>query len=547
MKPTYGEKFHFMAALMIVIVLAGLFNSGCVLDDSPVMERGGDEDGDFDWSGSGSGRLGIMVTPPTESGFSIQQSVLDMDEFDGTVTLKDSVMFSGEVQEPDPRDPSKFIPTEATITLVPGADIAVLPGHPPPNVNVQTNALAQGVDKTTFSASLLRGVYSLYVFPQDDSSAPPIVYHESFNVQDDLFKILRFEEGLVVDGLVIDEEGGAIRNAKVVAYDPEVWKRSNVALTDNKGRFELKLSVATGAYTVKVTGSEENPLFPKLEMEDAIRVSGDKVSRIEPANAYGQLEVVYGVFSRTGCSLSGRILGEPSGERGSEPVEGATLTFSALIGGGTFTTTTVTDEEGRYSVELIRTSMKDSSDDYGLSIRPPVESSSQSMRVFDIECPFPTLGDQDFELEKRLLLSGTVTDMNDEALSGVEVQAKKKATDQDPSTTAKTALTGPNGLYRMALDPGIYDLVFIPPHSSGLGREILTDIQTSTDGTINQKLLPGERFAGIVTDEEGVPAPWSYIEVLRFRPATETVELIGVSASDEEGFFEIVLPYGFSP
>lgn len=551
-----------------MLLLAALPLVGCA-ESAPGAAA---SDGDYNGSGDGdlpevdgdvSGTIGIELVPPAESGLPHQQITdIDLQNFNRVLVLKRSVTYLGEVRTPDGP------PAEATLRLSPSALSGSIPGRPMPNINLATN-LNEDTDKAEFSITLVPDIYSLYVFPKLDSDAPsllddlpPIVSHDGLDLShiDQEFKeVLWFERGLPVGGTVADWEGKPLGAVKVTAFGVDPWNRSNIVntsiLPESMGQFQLYVSTTPGKYNLVIEASEQDPLLPKMTISNAFEVSDNEVVFRIPTESDGKPLIMFEPFEKAICTISGIVTGpEQAGHAetadGDEliPIEGVKVRFSSsYIGGGSFSADTITDEDGRYSVDLLHSNEELDTDNYIASAVPPVDGQAAiTMLENTIDCAADSV-DLNFELNRRLLLSGTVDDRNGLELYGVEIQARKKPVEirpgvYDTNVYVKSTFTDAEGRYAFALDSGKYDLTFIPSGSSGLSRAFLHDVVTSTDGTIDQTLNEGWQFFGKVTDDSGSGVPWVFLEVYRERPATGTSEPIGSGATNEEGYFEVILP-----
>ncbi|RJO72612.1 MAG: hypothetical protein C4523_02945 [Myxococcales bacterium] len=532
-----------LGGLLARIVLAGaLIFSGCANDSlasnadfTPTPD--GDAEADGEMEGDASGRVAIELIPPADTGYLTQQLLIDnLADFDGRIVLRRAYSYTGEVQGPDGKA------AEASLSFALADREEVIPSHPLARTIVATSE-PQGRDgKAEFVARLLPGVYTAYVFPRDEKLAPPIVLHDELEIVEDSFRIFRFEDGIAVNGILSYADGLPVKDARVSAYDSEVYKRSSVALTNHLGQFTLLFSRLDGIYDVVVEASEYNPFVPRLATSKAARVIGGQLIWLNPVDDEDNLLLQFQAYSQATCLLSGIVYGETPEGGDPQPVASAKLSFSATkIGGGSFGATAVADEAGRYSVELIRTELDVAADNYQVRVQPPVESDSASAQEFGLECSSETAG-RNFQLPARIAVAGAVTDDSGEPISGVEVQAHRRPADPEAIAYVKSVFTDEEGLFRLTIDAGLHDFVFLPPAGSDLARAALRDIETTTGGTVDQTLHAGKRFIGEVVDPDGNPMPWVYLEIYRLRPSSGTAESIGWGASDESGQFQVMIP-----
>ncbi len=495
-----------------------------------------------------SGMIGIRLTPPVESGLPRQQTMIDMDDFSGEIVLETGYRYSGEVQDPN-RNPS-----EATLSLIPSDSMAKIPGVPLPNITLTTTSLDR-TSKAGFSALVPEGVYTVYVFPKDGSLVPPIALHEGLEIAEDTLDILRFEKGIRVNGTVLDADGDPLEGVQVMAVQENPWRRSNLSVSDEYGAVSLQLSLEPAIYDIQLS-AQADIRIPERTLEQVLQVDASGRASILQNHEEDELLLNYEAFDPRICTLTGRILGFSNRKSDSEsldPVSEATLSFEAEVGGGVFEASVQTDENGRYSIDLLRLDSDNETNEsggYRVTVTPPIEGGNAYTELNGLTCPSSEETAADIVLNRRLILSGIVSDANQSAVAGVEVQAHRKSSDADRNVYVKSAYTGSNGLYQLAVDPGTFDLVFLPSLSTGLGRATVRDFQTSTDGTVDQVLFVGRNLSGkIVTiaedandGENRVPVPWVSMEIYRIRSASDSSELIGSGSTDEDGRFDIIIP-----
>ncbi len=544
MKQTVNTIIDFRnsLALWVMLVLFIPLWAGC-LGDSAQSEAMNDSSADGDTPADGdtmadgdlNGVVSIEVVPNPESGLPTQQFLdIDLDTFDGRLTLVPAVRFSGEVRDPD------NLPAGATVTLIPAESTEMIIGHPLPSLSATTTEgemrrLAQADSPAqAFTLSGTPALYSLYIFPSDETSWPPVIRHDLIDLTDGtaVNDVFSFERGLSVQGRVVNADGEGLSEVRVTAYDVDVWKRANVVYSDGNGYFTLRLSTDDGNYLLEYGGEQ----YPKIQLENAVTVSGKAIEQLSPNNGHNEWEVAFTPFHGGICRSSGQVVGGDDAG-----VAKAKLNFSALIGGGEFETGTTADDEGRFTLDLLRTWTDITTDTYRVTVVPPTDNAF-GIAEFTLDCDSESVTDVEYKLGNRLLLSGVVKDGSGRPVADTVVDVQKKPTVDDSIAYVKSTTSDSNGRYEVAVDPGIYDLVFKPPMESGLARSELRGLQTSTDATIDQVLAQGQRLTGQVVDIEGEAAPWSLIQVYRERPTSGLSELIGSGSCDATGNYELILP-----
>lgn len=537
-----------ITSLPLLLLLAALWLLGACAEQDPESATDGDSTEDGDWlpdgdDPTGSGVIGLELTPPADRGLLPQQIAgLDLETFDGSIVLRRSVTYSGEVRQPSDA------PAESLITLASGSQVATIPGRPLPNLTATSSEALSNSDKSEFNFLALVGLYTLYAFPKAslEHLYPPIVRHDGLLIEQDRSEVLVYERGLDLRGEVVSAGGEPLPLVKVSAFSAEPWRRSSISTTGSSpdvepdsGEFILRVSAQSATYDLVVQGSSLDPFKPKLTLPNMFVVEDGTVRVLGPTDEDGRLIVTYGAFSGALCRMEGRVLGHDNA-----PVAGARLTFSNAIGGGQFTATATSDENGLFGLDLLRTQEGETArdDDYKISLVPPVEGADSAWTLSAVDCHSERVVLDDILLSRRLALTGQVRDARGATLADVTVQAWKIPESADSSVYIKTALTDGDGHYELLIDPGKYTLSFIPPSGSGLARSILRDIQTSTSAVIDQRLTTGQVFSGRVVDADGNAVPWTFIEVFRERPASGTSEAIGSGSCDDAGVFRIVIP-----
>ncbi len=520
--------------IMFALVISGL--ALCLL---PACSSDSDQgvDGDYDLelevereiSDAVGGTISIELSPPAQSGLPIQQVVdLSLDNFDGVLTLEPSVKYSGRVVDPDGN------PIEAGINLVHSTLNDMIPGHPLPQVSISTSD-PDKLGDAIFSADVLTSYYSRLVYPVDQGSYPPLIFYDDLNIDSALSETIAFLRGYRIDGSVLDGDGEPQAGVKVYAYESgDELRRTNFVYTEDDGSFsQLHLPNYEGHYNVSLSASQDAPLWPTIIFEEAIWVGEEGIVQPEPA----KLDLTVDAIERKECRMSGIVSGEDG-----NPIEGASLLFSGVIGGGRYEKSVDTDENGKYELKLLMSNPESEEDDYSITILPPVESDFAILRPDSLDCGSESVI-RDFVLPRRLLLSGAVANEDGIPLADVKVMANKKATSDEGSTAyLKSTQTDSAGRYALRIDPGTYDVSFVAQTGSPLARQVVYDVQLSTDGNLDAQLLPGRLLSGKVLDPEGNLIPSVYLEVFRVRPTKHIAEVIASGTTNEAGEFEIVIP-----
>lgn len=549
--------------VMVFIAVLSFLLFSCISADSNVSSDGDFTDGDYVIDGDAddlSGLISVELTPSAESGFLPQQIVdLDLDNFDGTLTLKDSVVYSGEIRPY----------TEAVVTLVPSTNdenYPMISGHSLPGKSVETTSesdIAEGTLHSVFSMTVIPGTYTRYIYPKDQTLAPPLISHNGLTITEDLEEVNWIEEGLLVEGYVMLSDGTPVKDINVTAYATNPWRRSSLSVTgaDNgnadgdidyeaeggrsedlsEGKFSFLLSDISASYSIVLKPSSNDMMYPELTISNAIVVNDGETS-FNPdleLDSQGRLLLYYEEFDQTSCTVSGQVKIDNKTVSG---IENTKVVFkSKLIGGGTFERFAMANENGDYSIDLLATTSEVPNSFYKVSVQTPQDSQYASLIVSNVECNEKSKA-LDFVLDLKPVVSGKITSSEDIPIENVEVLATKLATETDSYVYVKSVLTDSEGNYSLSIDAGLYDFLFIPPEDTSLGRSYLREVETSTDGTIDQTLYTGQPFAGKVKDAQGISVPWVYIEIYQKRFGSGTYEPVGSGSTNEKGEFNIILP-----
>ena len=481
--------------------------------------------GDLDDS---TGTVGLLLTPPQNTGIPVQSVLnLDLPTFGGTIQLQSDYLYSGSVTADGEPLPSWVRLARA------GEDKALAQRLDSPSVFT---------DETDgeFSLAALAGTYNLFVYPIDEAAYPPLILYSGVALDDDTHTAITFPKTYVeVSGQVSDAEErglGGIRVWAETSGDGN-WYRSSRSLSADGGQageFTLKLPAIDGAYSVFFSGvsSENNTardidstLYPEVDAGALIEILDGEL--LVPRDA--RLDLRYEAFEPSPCQLRG-VLKDAEGM----VVSDAQVVAITAVGGGIFERSAVSDAEGRFELKLLQ-------GDYLLKATPSADSDAAFTMLSDLACR-DTTRDVEIPLEARIPLTGTLTDAAGQQLAGVEVRATRQPGNDNQASYTKSAFSLPDGSYRLKLDPGVYDVQFVPPEESTFARAYLGDIALSAEATLDQSLGRGTSFEGRVLDENGQPVSNTFIEVFRVRSEAETAEPIGEGSTDENGYFGIVVP-----
>lgn len=220
---------------------------------------------------------------------------------------------------------------------------------------------------------------------------------------------------------------------------------------------------------------------------------------------------------------------------------------------GVFRTTATTDEEGRFSVELLPAT-------YDVVVVPPSREASAELAVLRESVDLTTAGErvsgQAFQLPARQVLGGTVVAAGMLQMSGAQVVANARPSAPtelgDIARHARSAetMTGTAGRFRLPVDVGVYDITVLPPPGSNFPWHVRSIEVGGADSALenrydidNPMTLTGE--VAFVEGDDRTVAVGGTIEayaVVDDGEGGERTVLVGRAEIDEEGRYTLLLP-----
>jgi hypothetical protein len=418
------------------------------------------------------------------------------------------------------------------------------------------------IDPTTGDFSLLLPKSlpdEKYTLRVDSSveSLPPQFYEAVFDADTQFeFRLEDPAELLQIKGTVKNPNNLAIAGLKVAGMDPVAERViTTVATTDVNGAYAIsfvrKLVGAGNTVQLQVTPGTTAPKGLPI-LSTMVDVSNTPVSK--------QFTVdLQSPPLPTPTRLIYPVLGND------QPIAGAHCLFEATVSKAPSTVTAVhrvlvdTDMSGYATVDLIPDEGGNSRP-YQVTIAPPAGSDFQSASIVVSAgySPGVTAG---VRLERRPLLSGRTLDMQGRSVSGVLVQPGASSLAQLANASpladlvpSSTATTDASGIFQVRVDPGRYDLAFIPLVLSKLPRRWIDAEQISGDRAMGDILLPPGTMSRIfVRSDRGAPLSGYDMTVFRIPAQNRTCtvdqleclvppRLIAEGRTASDGSLDVLLP-----
>ena len=301
-----------------------------------------------------------------------------------------------------------------------------------------------------------------------------------------------------------------IENLQVQAFDPTTGIFTLPAKTDATGAFCLAVAPPPAGQSWRLTLR----LGPS-DTRPTVDVPGIPITA-----GGGDVDLGAVAIGDHGAPLppiSGRVLGP-----GDTPIQAARVTFDGQVDPkGTFTASATTDMDGKFSVTLLRGT-------YSVRAEPPADSPDGPATLTGFDPTTLAVGEPlKLMAAARPVVAGTVlapiAGSGATPLAGVEVVAEPDTAAPGPQAPQSfTAVTDASGAYRLAVDPGAYQVRFVPPPDTGLpwavGRALAVtgDRQVASVTLEQPAILPGKAL-GRTGGGSTVPLAGSKIRGLRPR------------------------------
>jgi hypothetical protein len=213
-------------------------------------------------------------------------------------------------------------------------------------------------------------------------------------------------------------------------------------------------------------------------------------------------------------------------------------------GGGTFAVTALTDEGGRFSLQLLPS---DAGAKYTFTVHPPLDSvfaTSVLSQVVDAAAQLPAI-----VCQAKVALSGRVLGPLSNGTTGplasvpLYIEGNPASAEAGPSAV-RNIVTDSDGAWKAAVEPGSYRVVATPPADLPWGAVVVT--ATTKMDVPDIVLTNGRLVTGslIYHRKDGTDAPITGATVTVFRPPTSNVQPMKVyeALTDSSGLFRLVVP-----
>ncbi|MDH3623846.1 MAG: carboxypeptidase-like regulatory domain-containing protein [Myxococcales bacterium] len=242
---------------------------------------------------------------------------------------------------------------------------------------------------------------------------------------------------------------------------------SSVGETGQLGEFAIRVSDQAAAYVLLVTAGAGSDPFPSVSVDlDLVFINDPArrrilVPRVDPVQYTGAVRDEEG--------------------RG---VQGATVRFSSIeifeqceLGlAPTFSTSTTTNEEGSFSLELLPGR-------YNVIVTPPEDSENAwapvSAEAFVVDELITEL--EDLVLPSQIALFGSCKTFNEDPASGVTILARARGNVGDLQRSQET-VSSQSGTFRMNVDAGRYDMLIKVADVTGFPWLIEPELVMSREG-----------------------------------------------------------------
>ncbi len=376
-----------------------------------------------------------------------------------------------------------------------------------------------------FEFHLVPGEYRL-TYIVDDSEWPRIPLQrrdfsdppQTIDIQIPHLHQLRIVSGeLTREALeLLDLLSEPVTGAMIVARGSETGYRSTTAITDDEGRFQLRLPPGDDVFDILISPGPDNQLVPRLSLAEEITPQTTELSL-----SLGELELDL-------VTLSLQLDAEPIDDHRVRWRDYRVELHRSLETGQLRITPSI-DEDGRAEIEVI-------AGIYDIEVIAPAgapwSSTSQQLSLLDLSSAV------EIELSARPTIDGFVSTEDGEAVAGALVDITPPESSQPSPPPVHT---DPSGRFEFRLDPGDYRASIRPPIASGLPR-VDTDFSVTSD-TEELNLTPvvprGFVATGTISTDTGQPLSYTSVNAYRIDEDGQ-LQLLGDALTTSDGTYGLV-------
>jgi len=339
---------------------------------------------------------------------------------------------------------------------------------------------------------------------------------------------------------------------KVRALSEDGLILSNTAITQSNGQFELLLPPGVIPHRIRfMMNTEKGTHFPRIEIPytppekpsqvidlgeiphgflgKMINVEGDVKSVLQEGDTF---------IPNAKILLRGNV---SIGTYNTEPLT------------GTYTRTLESNAKGHFSARVLP-------GEYQVEVIPPI-GSKWARSLLNFKGPNRIQSDHNFKviaLSAKPQLTGQICREGTNSkslpaectkkLQSTRIQAISLETKSfSSSTNFYTGIAHSDGHYELPLDPGCYDLIFIPSLQSGLARTIYSQVKISSSSrqqkpTLDAFLPRAKHFIGQVIGSDRFPIANATIQLFESKSKDKgPARLLGSAETNSQGIFSI--PY----
>ena len=191
---------------------------------------------------------------------------------------------------------------------------------------------------------------------------------------------------------------------------------------------------------------------------------------------------------------------------------------------------TSSDADGTYSIDVMPPG------NFTFEFQPPSDTGyPRQIITFDVVAPDTQV--EDFTLAPGLVLRGTI--LRDDGVTpepGVKMRAVPFGGSLPPGDDDESDVTDASGRYAISVFPGYWDILIIPPPTSGFAPEIRS-FPITRDLVLNVSLQRGVTLSGVVRAPDGV-SPLRDVRV-EVSALPETFDV-----TDDSGRYSLLVPEG---